>query len=506
MISENKVKKNKLSEKKKLRRKKFTFKIRKLWPLSKIAGRFFIIYFIIVCVGGILLSLPGFLKNQNPVVGGKEYNFRYDFLTGIFTASSAFSDTGLTISNAARDYTFLGQLVLLVLIQLGGFGVITMHVIFLILIGQKVSVKYQMLVRSERGGNHLGSTIDLIKNGFIFLIFVELVAMIFIFCVMFFDPGDATKGTIDFQTYHNFENSAWSSIFHSVSAVNNAGFDIVGQNSLVPYNHNYLLQFIFIIEFVIGGLGFPTLYDINHKIKSRLKGEHARFTLFTKLNLITYFLVMFIGLFFVWLAEYTAVSSSVIQTGVSSRQSFMNIFFNTISTRNAGFSTVDVSEFSTGSRVIQSLMMFIGSAPASTAGGIRTTTLAIVVLTIWSIIVNNNSVNVFKRKIPAEISKKALSVFAISIILLLICSIIISIENPNITYSNAIYVSSSAFGTTGLNSISFKNMYDLGISSKLFIILMMFIGQLGVSNALLIFAKGTNKKSYQYIEEDVAIG
>ncbi len=498
--------------------------LRRHWlPFSKIAGKLFLVYILIVFLGGLLLSIPGFVNNVNRVVLDGygnilgTYNFSWNYLVGLFTASSAFSDTGITISNPAADYSFWGQLIILILIQTGGFGTVTFKIMIFVWLGRRISIKDKMLVQGERGSSNFGHTIDLIKNSFIFLIILECFGAILLFCNFYFSSASIEgKYMIDNVTYHNFWRSLWSGIFHSISSINNAGFDIIGNSSLMPYNSNYFMQFVFMFQFVIGGLGFPTFYDLKRKFVAWRRKEHAKFTLFTKINLITYVGLSIVGVLSVLLIEFTNLNATarvngpyietILRNSTSNWNGFMNIFFNTMSTRNAGYSTVDMSKFLPGSRIVMSVMMFIGSAPSSTAGGIRTTTLAVIIITIWSIIRNNNSVNVFKRKIPNETVKRALVVTTISGALIIGAIICISAENPNIDVLNAFFTICSAFGTTGLSTLGFTELYHLGVLSTLVLILLMFIGQLGVSSTLLVSIRGTGEKEYSYVEENILIG
>ncbi|AGM25455.1 TrkH family potassium uptake protein [Spiroplasma chrysopicola] len=484
-------------------------------PFSKVAGKLFLIYVLVVFITGFLLSVPGIVVGNRivydpwgEIIG--EYNFQWNFLVGLFTASSAFSDTGLSIANAAADYSFFGQFIIIVLIQIGGFGVLTFKVMLLVLLGRRISIKDRQLVQGERGSSNFGQTMDLIKNSFIFLVIIEFIAAVLLFFNFYFSSGStAGEHMIDNVTYHDFWNSLWSGVFHSVSAINNAGFDIIGNSSLMPYNDNYFMQFIFLFEFVIGGLGFPTFYDLKRKIIAWKNKENVKFSLFTKINFITYVLISFVGVFGVWLIEFVNINApgeSILAQASSNWNGFMNVFFNTMSTRNAGFSTVDMTKFLPGSRAIMSMMMFIGSAPSSTAGGIRTTTFAIIILAIWSVIRNNDSVNAFKRKIPNETVKRALVVTVISGILVGLAVTIICAENPHLNFLNVLFTICSAFGTVGLSAFSFTEMYGLGVFSTLVLILLMFIGQLGVSSTLLVSVRGTGKKEYSYVEENIVIG
>ncbi len=500
---------NKIIEKK--------IKNKNLWPLSKIAGRFVVWYAIAILIGTILLASPICLSYTGKNIGGSnkyEHNYEWDFLSSLFTASSSFSDTGLTVVNVAADYNFLGQLIIAILIEIGGFGIITFKVMFFIFIGKKLTLKDRLLAQGERGSTTLGGTIQLIKSGFIFLIVIEIIATIALFGPFYFyKVPDSEINNLNIIPEHNFLLSLWSSIFCSISAINNAGFDIIGKSSLAPYNKLYIIQFIFMLEFIIGGIGFPTFYDILRKIKSKYNKTPARLTLFTKLNLITYAAVSIVGLIFVFSTEGTYHGADgVLETSTSGFNFFMNIFFNVMSTRNAGFSTIDCGLFRNSSKFIMSIMMFIGSAPSSTAGGIRTTTLSVIILTIFSVF-KNGEVTAFKKQIPSETVKKSSAVFILSIVLLLLSTLItLSIyENSTdavyggFSYIDILFLYSSAFGTTGLSTLSTENMLGLTTISKIILILLMIIGQIGISNVLSMF-KVKNKKEYKLVEENLMIG
>ncbi len=487
-----------------------SFKKRNYWPLSKIAGRFVVWYAIAILIGMILLASPLSLTDIGKGASNS-YDYKWDFLSSLFVATSAFSDTGLTVINIAANYNFFGQLVTVILIEMGGFGIITFKVMLFIFIGRKLTLKDKLLAQGERGSASLGSTIHLIKNSFIFLIVIEGVSTIALFpSFYFYQVPSSLNSSLNINAFHNFLLSLWSSIFHSISAINNAGFDIIGKDSLYPYSHLYIIQFIFMFEFIMGGIGFPTFYDLLKKFQSLYNKKFSRLTLFTKLNLITYFSVSAIGVAAVFAIEGTHHGANSLYTNSSNTFNFiMNVFFNVMSTRNAGFSTVGVNIFQPSSKLVMSWMMFIGSAPSSTAGGIRTTTLSVIILTIVAI-VRNSEVLAFKRKIPDETVRRSFSVFALSLFLLIITTGVAlitydNVSSSNLTYIDIFFIFSSAFGTTGLSTLSTQQMLSLNIVSKISLIFLMLVGQIGISNVLLMF-KTKSKKEYKLVEENITIG
>ncbi len=250
------------------------------WPLSRIAGTFVIWYGLAILIGTIILASP-FALTEIGKGAHSSHNFKWDFLSSLFTSSSAFSDTGFSVANTALVYNFAGQLTILILIQIGGFGVLTFKVMLFVFIGKKISLKDKILVQGERGSSSLGGTIELIKVGFLFLMFIEIISAVALFIPFYFQQVPAKYiDKVSFSTYHNWLASVWSSLFHSVSSINNAGFDIIGQDSLQPYNEIYFVQFIFVIEFVIGGIGFPTFYDLYNKAKAKINKKYSSLSLF----------------------------------------------------------------------------------------------------------------------------------------------------------------------------------------------------------------------------------
>ncbi|WP_051350873.1 TrkH family potassium uptake protein [[Acholeplasma] multilocale] len=528
-------------------------KVRIWWPLSKISGRIFLIYLLVVLLGGFLLSIPGVLTKA-----GEQFN--WDFLTGVFTASSAFSDTGINIVDPSHHYSFWGQLIILVLIEIGGIGVLTFKIVLFLAINKKISLNDTVVAQSERGSSTTSSTIEMIRDGFIWLTMVQIFAAAILFFAFFFsqpgtvsnnwmidENGVATQTPMDvISPYHNFGKSLWFSIFHSTSAINNAGFDLISSNSLQPYNvegsRSYLIQTVFLLEWVIGGLGYPTFHDIKRKIKARRTGQKVRFSLFTKLNFWIYLFLFVVGPLSMFGSEMANYDNSLIfhnyeytldsVTGqyssvhIIGEKNFgaglMDIFFNTTAARNSGFSTVKINDFNAGSKTIMSILMFIGSAPSSTAGGIRTTTFAIILLANWAIIRNRNYTSAFKKTIPERTVKRAFAVFFISAVAVALAIVIIycdsaqyltpgldgdtPFKNGNNSIIEIFTLVTSAFGTVGMNPFTQQQMIAFGWLTKITLIISMFLGQLGISNTLLAFIKPSRKQPYQYLEEDVTIG
>lgn len=495
--------------------KKWFYKLKNFIPLSRTSGKIFIIYLLTIIIGGFLLSIPGVVKGDNS----------WDLVLGTFTASSAFSDTGIVLQPTHSTYTFWGQFLIMVMIQIGGIGILTFKIVVLTTLGKKISINDTTIAQSERGSSRLSNTIEMIKDGFIFLTIIEIIGMVILFFSFYFIKPN---GDGDFMNpYQNFSLSLWAAVFHSISAVNNAGFDIISNDSLTPYNsgdsHAYVIQSVFLCQWVIGGLGYPTFHDIKLKIRAKKEGKKAKFSLFTKLNFTVYLALFLLGPLFVYISEISFSDSSQIiyNNGIKNGSSvvFMDIMFNVTATRNAGFSTIDINKFNAGSKLIMSIWMFIGSAPSSTAGGIRTTTFAICCLSLVAIMRNKKQVNIFKKRLPDETIKRSSSVLAISLMLVSLAVLFIFLDSSKVLKYNdgqqiandgeiirLLVLVTSAFGTVGFSPYASNTMMAMGVFSKFVLIIVMFIGQLGISNTLLAFIKTRNKNDNKYLEEDVVIG
>lgn len=472
-------------------------------------------YIFITIVGSLFLFMP--LSRKTDV----------DYIDCLFTSASAFSDTGLTTLTTATTWTEFGQAIIAILILVGGLGWFALKAyLFNILLGRPISFRQRETLAAERGSSKVGVTKNLIKVSVTILFVVLVIAILVLFLYFYFaqpdlDPygtGQENSALLVENPYHSVTTSFKYGIFHAISALNNAGFDIVGSSSFAPYYHEYGLQIIFIILFVIGGMGFPVIYDVYGYFKSKITKEKFNWSLFTKVSSITYLLVAAIGLGTTFIIEMSA------HTAADGTQSFwerkdygskgdkvMALFFNSMSTRNAGFATINMGTLSSATLFQYCIMMFIGSAPSSTAGGIRTTTMAIVVLSIWSKIRGRNTVRAFRRRVPHETVIRSTVVFVSSMFLVAVASLItlsslheFGGKSVDSNFIHVIFEVTSAFGTTGLST---GLTPDLSMASKLTLFLLMFIGQLGVSSTLLVWdSRKNNSRKYTYIEEHIQTG
>lgn len=457
--------------------------------------KLFRFYFFMILLGALLLMLP--ISNKN------HKWFDLSFIDAVFTAASAFSDTGLTINVTSEYFSFFGQLVILLLIQLGGIGLMAIKVLIMMLLHKKIGISERHLISSERGSGKVGGTMKVIVAALKTIFMIEFIAAILLGIRFYFgyfnDPSYPFDG--------NFFTLIWHSIFHSISAVNNAGFDIIGSASLAPYAQDYFIQTIIMVCLILGGIGFPVFYDISEWVKARKKGEKHRFSTFTKFTIKIYFSVMIIGIGLVFGIELLKGGSEGIlyNSSYTTVQKIYYVVFHTVSTRNAGFATIDLNQFSSGSQFVFSTLMWIGASPASTAGGVRTTTFWLAILSIFSFAKGNSQVIINNRRVPSStIAKSILVVFVAQILVVIATTLLLFIGEGNFTVIQAFFEVCSAFGTTGL---TLGITAQLGFFGKIVIIILMIIGQVGVSGSLLMWNSNHEvTKKVILPEEDIIIG
>ncbi|KUH47300.1 TrkH family potassium uptake protein [Mycoplasmopsis meleagridis] len=507
----------------------------------------FLTYLIIVIVSSLLLMSPITHQKINSSWGN------VNFIDALFTASSAFSDTGLTSLTTYKTWNIFGQSLISILILIGGLGVFALkiYIINILFFGKlKISLNALNIVDSERSSNDIGKgTREVIIDSISTLLIIMLIGAVglsfyfylaeprnlFISQTKIIDPE--TNLSLSKSLYYNFvgdfinPKGNWAlsfrfGFFHAISALNNAGFDIIGNSSLMPYYHNIELQLFFLILFFIGGIGYPVIHDIINFFRFKIKHPSRKYhwKLLTKLSLISYLLASLIGAILVVTFEILAkngfwwTNSNDINK-ITEERFFGNnaektwaLIFSVFSTRSAGFATIPINHLSDSSLVVLSILMFIGAGPSSTGGGIRTTTFAIITISIFSRILGRPSVRAFHRKIDNNIVKNSYTVFLTGIVLLIITSLVISSSSANYFgnvpanthFSNYLFEASSAFGTTGITAGISANS---NILSKIFLIIIMFIGQLGISSTILIWGKRRNYSyKYEYVPENVPIG
>ena len=433
------------------------------------SARIILIGFIImIFVGASILSLP---------ISSRSREFT-PFIDTLFTATSASCVTGLIVYDTATHWSVFGKIIIIAMIQCGGLGVVTMLTVFTQVTGKKIGLRDRATLQSALSAPQIGGIIRLTSFIFKATIIIEMIGALLMFPRFMKDFG-ITKGI-------------YYSVFHSISAFCNAGFDLMGDvskfSSLTKYQSDIMINITIMLLILIGGLGFLIWKDI---VDYRF--DIKRYSTQTKIVLtMTFILVLFPSILFF----FTEFSGLDIKTRV------LSSLFQAVTPRTAGFNTIDYTKFSDNGIAMTIILMLIGGGSGSTAGGIKLTTIFILVATMCSVLKQDKEVAVFKKRIEPDIIKNAVAVFALDIFLFIVGSMIISgIEGFSL--KETMFECASAVATVGL---TLGITPHLGIISKILLICMMYFGRVG--GITLIFAAVTPKKNgnARYPKDQVAVG
>lgn len=425
---------------------------------------------IVILVGTFLLLLP--ISSNHT-----------DFLDALFTATSATCVTGLVVYDTATHWTLFGQIVILILIQIGGLGFITIGVFLATYLKKKISLRQRGLIEESVSSLKLAGGVKLVKHIIKGTFLFEGIGTV-ILSLVFIEDFGLLKGI-------------YLGIFHSVSAFCNAGFDLLGiiepYGSLTPYASNIVVNITIMILIIIGGLGFVVWQDLYEK-----KLHFRNYLLQTKIVLITSFIFIFGGAFLFYIFEYQHALASL-----SSEEAILASFFQSITCRTAGFNTIDVSHLKPATSLLMMLMMFVGGSPGSTAGGIKTTTFAVLIIFVYSTMTNKSEANAFNRRFDSKTIKKACSVFLINFIFIIISSFIIFNDQPHLPMQDTFFEIFSALGTVGISTGITR---VLSMTSKITIILLMYCGRVGSLTLALSLSKKKKISNCKNPVEKISIG
>ncbi|MEH7500475.1 potassium transporter TrkG [Neobacillus drentensis] len=410
-------------------------------------------------------------------------NVSLSFIDAMFTSASAISVTGLSVISIKDTFSNFGIFLLCLILQLGGLGVMSLSTFLWIMLGKKVGLKERQLIMIDQNQSNLAGLVQLAKRILIIFISFEFVGGIILgirFLNYFDGPFSAFK--------HGF--------FASISATTNAGFDLTDA-SLSQYSGDYFVQTIIIMLMIVGAIGFPVIVEVFEFFLNLNKRKKFHFTLFTKLTTITFVLLTIVGALFIYIFD-----SQNFFSDKNWHQSFFYSLFNSVTTKSAGLATMDINDFTPSNQLFLSILMFIGGSPSSASGGIRTTTFAIVILAIIFYAQGKSSIKIFRRELLSEDVLKSFIVIATGAFLCLFSILILSITEQG-TVIEVIFEVSSAFGTNGLSLGLTPRLSTFG---QILIIILMFIGRVGIVTCLLILRGKGSKEKFKYPKEKVTIG
>lgn len=295
--------------------------------------------------------------------------------------------------------------------------------------------------------------------------------------------------------YDSFSEALLNGMFMAVSATTNAGFDITG-SSMKPYFNDYFIQLILMVLIILGAIGFPVLIEVKSYFSKKV--PHFRFSLFTKITTSTFGLLLVFGTLMIWLLE-----SFHSFKGMRWHEQFFTALFHSVSARSAGLTTYDVTNFSDATDIFVSSLMFIGASPSSVGGGIRTTTFAIAILFLINFAKGNDVIHIFKRQIKLVDVFRSYAVILVACVMVMTALLLLLLTEPGVPVVSLLFEITSAFGTCGM---SLGITSDLSVAGKLIIMVLMFIGRVGLISFLYTIGGKTNKTPYHYPKERVIIG
>ncbi|MDT3800825.1 potassium transporter TrkG, partial [Staphylococcus aureus] len=396
------------------------------------------------------------------------------FLDALFIASSAFTVTGLSPVDIGSQFNILGEIVILLLIQLGGLGIVTVTLLTLVFLNRKISMKNRFLIMVKWNIDEPGGVIKLIKHLAIYSLVTELIGM-FCLCLSFIPKFGIGKGL-------------FLSLFTSVSAFNNAGFALF-KNNLIDFSNDPIVIITISILIILGGIGHFVIIDfINCKKLSQL-------SLHSKLVLSTTSILIIIGaISFFLLEQFNTMQHMGLVEKIGTS------FFQSVTTRTAGFNSIDIANINKSTALMLMLLMFIGGAPLSAAGGIKITTFAVAFIFVLNYIRKEKNVSVFNKEISGKHIKLSIVTINISFLFISIITFILSIINPNISLIKLLFEVISAFGTVGL-TMNLTTEYH-GIT-KMIIILVMLCGKVGLLTLLRTFIPPKSPKKFRYTKGQI---
>lgn len=431
-------------------------------------------YMIALIISTAILSLPvAYQEGSKP-----------PFIDILFTAVSALSVTGLSTISVSDTLSTTGIIFLTIILHLGLLGVMSISTFILLLFGKRIGISERRLIMQDQNLYSFGGMVQLIKQIILIVLTVEILSIIIV-------------GTYFLKYYPTISEAYFHGYFSTISSISNAGFALHNE-SLAPFAHDYFLQLIIIAQIIFGGIGFPVLVELKtYLFAKREVKRRFRFSLYTKLTTVTTFILIIIGTIVIYLLDATRFFM-----GKNGLESFFYALFQSVTTRSAGLTTMDVTLLTETNHLFMSFLMFIGASPSSSGGGIRTTTFALVVIFIITYARGGKGIKIFHREIFDEDLTKAVTITLLAIAMGFVSVLMLSaVEDFSLT--SLIFEVASAFGTVGL---SLGITSELTTFSKVVLMILMFIGRVGLVTFIFTFRKEREQTSFRYPKEKIIIG
>ena len=443
------------------------FKKTKLSEVQVLALGFFIVIFI----GGTILSLP--ISSAN----GEATNF----LDSLFTATSATCVTGLVTVDTGTHWNLFGQTVIMILIEIGGLGFMSFATFISVLIGRRITLKSRLLMQEAMNTFNIQGLVKMLKKVMLFTFIIQFIGAVILSTQLIPEFGVA--------------RGLYISIFSSISTFCNAGFDLFGNfNSYTGYYDNSIILLTVSALIAIGGLGFIVLLELYNYRNTKKLSLHSKLVL-----LITAILIVG-GTIVMFILEYNNPDTI---GNMNFKDKIVNSIVASISPRTAGINSVPIDKMTTTSKFVTVILMFIGGSPGSTAGGLKTSTLGIILCTAISVIRGKENADIFGRTIPRGLQLKAITLLIIGMGLVMTVTMMLTIAEPNEAFLDVLYEATSAFGTVGLTTGVTQRLSEPG---KIIIITLMYLGRVGPLTVVMAIVSKKKGANYKYPEGKILIG
>lgn len=427
---------------------------------------------LIILTGALLLTLP--IANRSG---------HGNLLNSLFTATSATCVTGLIVADTYQNWTIFGQLVILCMIQVGGLGFMTIGAYISVLLKKRIGLQEREQLQESVNTLEIAGVVRLVKKIVQGAFCIEGLGAVLLAC-RFIPRFGAVRGI-------------YFSIFHAVSAFCNGGFDLMGVNeaysSLVAFEGDIVVNLVVVTLILVGGIGFIVWDDV-----ARHKWHFRKYLLHSKIVITTTLVLTAVGTVLFLVTEDQAAFA-----GMDPLEKFLGALFSSVTPRTAGFNSVDTASLSNAGKVLTMVMMFIGGSPGSTAGGVKTTSMIVLLFYAGAMVLNREDINLFGRRLSDEVVKKANAVVIINSTLTIIATLVIMTLQPLLNFEDVLFEVLSAIGTAGM-SVGITR--DLNIISRVIIMILMYCGRLGSLSFALIFAQKKISASVRQPQEKIIVG
>ncbi len=438
-----------------------------------------------ICIGFAAIIMIGTLLLTLPIsIATGQWG---DPITALFTSTSAVCVTGLVVVDTGTYFSWWGQLFIMMLIQVGGLGYMTMTTFLLILLGRKFDLRQKFAIQESFDRTFIHGSRQLIKS----IIGVTLL----------FEIGGALWLGLIFASRFPLWQSLWFGVFHSVSAWNNAGFGLL-PNSLMDYQSSLGMNLIVPLLIIFGGAGYQVILEAYTLVRQKLANsrESPSLSLNFQVSTSTTFLLLLAGTFALLVTESQNPSTL---GAMASLERFMAAWFQSVSTRTAGFNTIDIGKMTTAGLFMMIALMFIGASPGSTGGGIKTTTARILVSCTKAVLLGKEEVDLYERQLPIQVILKAIGVLVGSVATVITATVLVTLVETKLEFIQVLFEVVSAFATVGLSTGITPALSSL---SKLIIIATMYVGRVGILLLIAAIIGDTKPSRVHYPEENLLVG